>query len=88
MVFLKRAHLFPNTWFQNRLFVWFWSKIKTYKGYHDGLRSRKLAHFGPLQNMQSADPICRSRGELRILEFGAGPGKNGADISKKYVIRL
>lgn len=45
-----------------------------YAFYHDRLREEKRAHFEPIGKLKSADPLLRSRGELRILEIGAGPG--------------
>ena len=47
-----------------------------YQTYHDGLREEKRAHFESIRHIQSADPVLRSRGELRILEIGDGPGKS------------
>lgn len=44
------------------------------KYYHDGLRDKKRAFFEPLKSLESSDAGCRSRGELRILEIGAGHG--------------
>ena len=56
--------------------MWFWGSKYMYQTYHDGLREEKRAHFEPIGRIQSADPVLRKRGELRILEIGAGPGKS------------
>ena len=47
-----------------------------YQNYHDGVREQKRAHFEPMRHIQSADPVLKKRGGLRILEIGAGPGKS------------
>ena len=59
-----------------RFHVWFWGSKYMYQTYHDSLREEKRAHFEPIRHIQSADSVLRNRGELRILEIGAGPGKS------------
>ena len=44
--------------------------------YHETVKDMKGEHFNSMKYHKSADPDLRTRGLLRILEIGAGPGKN------------